>query len=77
MIMATDRGARFEVSVNHKDGIYQARWTALAMAGDADISETDVRDFDRPTDAWEWIDNEAARRGWRRNLEFGPDHRPK
>jgi hypothetical protein len=65
--MATDKGAHFEAKLTPIDGKWQARWTVML----GNISETDVRDFDKPADAWDWIDIEATRRGWRR-----PDSRP-
>ena len=73
MIMANDNGSHFEAKLTPIDGKWQARWTVM-LGG---ILETDVRDFDKPADAWDWIDKEAVRRGWHRNMEFGPDHRSK
>jgi hypothetical protein len=66
VILATDKGSHFEAKVTPIDGKWQARWTAMLGR----TSETDVRDFDKPADAWDWLNKEATRRGWR------PDSRP-
>jgi hypothetical protein len=50
---------------------------ALIVGGAVGTSETDVRDFERASDAWEWIDAAASRRGFRRDLKFGPEYKPK
>ena len=60
MIIASDKGSHFEAKLTPIDGKWRARWTVM-LGG---ISETDVRDFDTPADAWDWIDKEAVRRGW-------------
>jgi hypothetical protein len=72
MIRASDADAQFECSVNEVGGKFQARWTAFVVAAEVGQSETDLRDFERKSDAWEWIYAEAARRGFQRIMDAGP-----
>jgi hypothetical protein len=74
MIIARDNGAHFDGTVEPIGGRFQARWTVLIVGGPIGQSETDVRDFDREADAWAWIDVEAARRGFHRNVDVGPQY---
>jgi hypothetical protein len=71
MIMASDKDAQFDCSVNEVEDRFQARWTALIVAAEIGQSESDLRDFEHRSDAWAWIYAEAARRGFHRIVDAG------
>jgi hypothetical protein len=72
MIMASDKDAQFDCSVNEVGDRFQARWTAFIVATEVGQSESDLRNFERRSDAWAWIYAEAAKRGFHRIVGAGP-----
>jgi hypothetical protein len=72
MILASDKDAQFDCSVNEVGDRFQARWTAFIVAAEVGQSESDLQDFESSSDAWAWIYAEAAKRGFHRIVGTGP-----